>query len=371
MLPSTAQYQATLPYPHKRYTTIQVYQEGVLVGDLSDLTFSSGSVRASLTSRVTRSAELVFSDTDFPLVESAILSPYASVLQISTGIQYANGLWEVFPVFTGRVAEPQREADGTVSVRADDLAADVVAFRFEAPQSTIAGSTCLAEIERLILQAIPSATFGTHDVTDLEVPELTWEEDRGQALDDLAEVLQGRWYALGDGSFVVRKYPYVLGPVVSTITDGSLGLLSSATRTLTRDGVANSVTVVAERIDGTDPIRVTARNTDTSSPTMFGDRYGRVSQIIKVQTPLTSAAAQQFAVQQLAAMSALTEQWSADMVPDSSLEPGDTVKLSYRGQSATQVIDSITYPLTTGGTMTLDTRSSVAPPVSTSDSGDD
>lgn len=367
MLTSTAQYKDAIKYPHKRHTLMEVFQEGVQVADIRDLTFSDGSVRASLTSRVTRTASLTFSEEDFPGDVNSILSPYASVIQISTGVQYPDGLWETFPVFTGRVAEPQREPDGTVTIRADDYAADVVAYRFEAPQSTITGSTVLTEIERLIAQAIPAATFGTHTVTDLDTPDLIWDEDRGQALDDLSEVLQGRWYALGDGTFVVRLYPYVAGTVVAALTDGPGGLVGSAGRTLTRDGVANSITVVAERIDGTDPIRVTARNTDTTSPTMFGDRYGRVSQVIKVQTPLTSAAAQQLAVQQLAAMSALTEQWTVQMVPDSTLEPGDTITVSYRGQTATQVIDSITYPLTASGLMTLGTRSSVVPPISTTE----
>jgi phage FluMu protein gp41 len=128
--------------------------------------------------------------------------------------------------------------------------------------------------------------------------------------------------------------------------------------------VANSITVVSERIDGTDPIRVTVRNNDSTSPTQFGDRFGRISQVIKIQTPLTASAAQQLAKKQLTAMSALAEQWSVQMVPDATLEPGDTVRLTYRGQSSVQVIDSITYPLTTDGLMTLNTRSSIAPPAS-------
>jgi hypothetical protein len=363
MLTSTAQYQATLPYPHRRKTFLDVYQEGVQIASLTDLTFSDGSVRASLTSRVTRTASLTFSDSDFPGDVNAILSPYASVIKIRTGVQYPNGLWEVFPIFTGRVFQPQRNADGTVTVRADDLAADVVAFRFEAPENTQFTDTVLGQIRRFITEAVPDAAFGTDTVTDLDVPDLTWEEDRGQALDDLAEVAQGRWYVLGDGSFVVRQYPYTTTTPVAVITDGPGGLVETADRTLTRDGVVNSVTVVAERIDGTDPIRVTSRNNDTGSPTMFGDRYGRVSKIIKIQTPLTSAAAQQLAVQQLATSTALAEQWSVRMVPDSTLEPGDTATLSYRGQSATQVIDSITYPLTASGLMSLETRSSVPEPV--------
>lgn len=363
MLTATALYRAALKGPHKRYTLLDVFQGGVQVASISDLDFSAGSVTANLTSRVTRSASLTFSDRDFPGDVSAILSPYASVIRISTGIQYPDGLWEVFPVFTGRVYTPVRQADGTVTVRADDRAADVVAYRFESPQNVGTSVTVLTEIQRLITQAVPEATFGTSDVTDQTSPALTWDEDRGQALDDLADVLQGRWYSLGNGDFVVRLFPYALGSVVSEIHDGADGLLSTANRTLTRDGVVNSVTVVAERMDGTAPIRVTARNTDPSSPTMFGDLYGRVSQVIKVQTPLTSTAAQALATQQLGAQSALSEQWSVQMVPDATLEPGDTVRLSYRGQSADQVIDSITYPLTTDGLMSLNTRSAIAPPV--------
>lgn len=370
MLTATDQYREVIKYPHKRATFLEIFQNGVQVADIRDLTFSDGSVRAALTSRVTRTATLTFSEEDFPGDVDSILSPYRSVIQVKTGVQYPDGLWEVFPVFTGRVAEPVRDPDGTVTIRADDYAADVVAFRFEAPQNTFSGFTVLSEIERTILQAVPSAVFGTNDVTDLEAPDLTWDEDRGQALDDLAEVLQGRWYVLGDGSFVVRLYPYVAGTPVSALTDGPGGLVSTAVRRLTRDGVANSVTVVSERIDGRDPIRVTVRNDDTSSPTQFGDVYGKVSQIIKIQTPISTAAAQQLARKQLAVVSALTEQWTVSMVPDSTLEPGDTVTVSYRGQTATQVIDSITYPLTASGLMALDMRSSVPPPVSTTEETD-
>lgn len=362
MLTATAQYRATLPYPHKRKVILDVFQEGVKVATLGNLKFSEGSVQASLTSRVTRTADMTFSDRDFPADVNAILSPYVSVLQISSGIQYSDGLYEVFPVFRGRVAEPQRSADGKVTIRADDLAADVLDFRFEAPENTADGSTVLKEIKRFILQALPSATFGTNDVADLGVPKLTWDEDRGQALDDLAEVLQGRWYALGNGDFVVRKYPYLVSAPVTTLTDGPAGLVSTATRTLTRDGVVNSVTVVAERIDGTDPIRITVRNNDSSSPTRFGDRYGRVSVVIKLQTPLTVTEAQQLANQQLLTSSALAEQWNFQIVPDDTLEPGDTFLGSYRGQSANQVIDSITYPLTVDGLMTIQSRSSITSP---------
>jgi hypothetical protein len=133
--------------------------------------------------------------------------------------------------------------------------------------------------------------------------------------------------------------------------------MSTATTAITRDGTANSVVVVAERMDGTEPVRRIARDITPGSPTEFGGKFGRVVQVTKIQTPLTVAQAQTAARAQLAAVTALAEQWTASTVPDYTMEPGDTVRLGYRGYSADQIIDGITYPLVTGNTMSMTTRS--------------
>lgn len=363
MLTSTAQYRAALPYPTRRVTRVQVYQAGVLVGDsdTNDLLLPvDGSVSASLTSRVTRTLDMIVHPSLFPANPTDLMSPYASVLKISSGIGYPDGSREIFPVFTGRVVDVQRTGDGGVQISGDDLAADVVGFQFEQPQSSIDGSPIPTEIRRLILQALPDATFGTNDVPLGRTPVLVWDTDRGKALDDLAKAVQGRWYALGDGSFVVRRYPYTTGVPVASLVDESGGLVVTASRSVTRLGTANSVTVVSERMDGTDPVRVTVRDNNPASPTRFGGPYGKVSQVIKVQTPLTQADAQELASIQLAASTALVEQWSLSIVPDHTLEPGDTVTVSYRQVDSTQVIDRMTYPLGLSA-MGIETRASVSP----------
>jgi hypothetical protein len=142
-------------------------------------------------------------------------------------------------------------------------------------------------------------------------------------------------------------------------------MVASARITITRQGAFNSVTVVSERMDGLPPIRALARNNVPGSPTLFGDGYGRVSQIIRVQTPLTQLAAGALAKSTLAASGALSEQWVTNIVPDYTLEPGDVVDLTSRRRTSRQVIDRITYPLTTGSLMTLSSRSRVQPAVST------
>jgi hypothetical protein len=363
MLTATAQYRQALPVPHRRETRVEVYHDGVRVAD--NLPFVEGRVTASLTARVTRQLGLTVDPQYFPMLDTDLLSPTRAILKISTGIGYPNGTREIFPVFVGRVREIARNPRGGVSLTANDLAQDVVDARFEQPRPSNAGVFITAQIQTLITEAITSATFGTNNVPQATTPILVWDEDRGQALDDLAQAVRGRWYALGDGSFVVRAYPYAVSTPVLSLTDGALGTVKEATVLRSRAGVYNSVTIRSERMDGSAPIRATARDSSPSSPTFYGSLYGRVAQIIKVQTPLTLADAQALAAATLSASSALSEQWTVACVPDATLEPGDTISITSRGITGTQIIDSWSLPLNPGPPMQIVGRSSVVAPIIT------
>lgn len=359
MLPSSTVYKQAIHRPNK---------QGAFRADLyagpggpvlaRDVRVFGGSITANLTHRVTRTGQFTLSGEFWPGDDpSALLTPYQTVVNIKAGIQYGDGSEELFDVITGRAGDVTRNNDGSVNVRVDDLAADVIEFRFEQPENS-APVLVTQQIQRLILDALPSATFGTNDVTDAQTPKLTWDEDRGKALDDLAQAVGGRWYALGNGDFVVRAYPYDVGTSVQDIFDGPQGLLTSGAPTLSRGDAANSITVIVERFDGSAPFRVTARDMSPTSPTRFDGPFGRVSRIVKVQTPLSEAEATLLARRLLNASTALSSQWAVSMVPDYTLEPGDTVRLRSRGVASTQLIDSITYPLGPG-TMSLRTRAYV------------
>ena len=357
MLTASTQYKAAIHAPHKLAFEADLYAGpgGALLEN--DVPIFGGSVQAALTHRVTRSGTFNLGPEFWPTSATSVLTPYQTVVKIRGGMEFGDGSKETFPLITGRVGDLTRNANGDVTARVDDLAADVIGFRFQSPRNSD-NVTVLNQIRRLISEALPSAVFGTNDVADAQTPKLTWDEDRGQAIDTLAGALGGRWYALGDGSFVVRAYPYDTGVIVQTVVDGPGGLLVTGVPAITRDGAANSVTVVVERFDGGVPFRVTATDLNPASPTMFGGPFGRVSQIIKVQTPLTQGQATTYARAQLEAATALSSSWTVGMVPDYSLEPGDTVRLESRGVSSTQVIDTITYPLAPG-VMNLNTRAFV------------
>jgi hypothetical protein len=358
MLTSSPAYKLALPRSHRRVSRFTVRTPGGEV--LADrIPIGSGQVRAQLQSRVTRTATFTASDEWFPVFTSDPLSPVHAIVTIEAGIAYPSGEEERFPVFTGRIYDATRGPDGEVTFRADDLAADVIAADFEKPVNSQPGISTVAEIERLILDGYPQAVFGDHQVTDARVPALSWDDDRGRALDDLATTLEGRWYCLGSGAFVVRQYAYPDTTPVVQLTDGPGGLLSRATAKVTADGAYNSIVVSAERLDGGDPIRVVERNVNPLSPYVYDGDFGRRVKKVRMQTAATVSDAQRVARSQLTAASALTRQWSWSMVPDMTLEPADVVGVEWRDVRDVQVIDSITYPLSPDTLMAVSGRSSL------------
>lgn len=358
MLTTSAAYRLALPNSHKRVSRFTVRTPG---GDLlvQDVPIGGGSVTAQLSSRVTRTAVFTASAEWMPVLPADPLSPAHAIVRIDSGIEYPSGEQELFPVFTGRVYQAAMSGNGQVSFRADDLAAEVLAADFESPVNSQRGSSCVSEIQRLITQAYPDAVYGTSDVADATVPALTWDDDRGKACDDLASVAGGRWYALGNGAFVVRRYNYDTTTPQLTMTDGTDGLLSDAQITVSADGAYNSIVVTSERPDGGDPVVVAEKNINPNSPYVYGGDFGRRVSKIRAESALSVSEAQLLARSQLAAAGALTRQWSVSCVPDGSLEPGDVLRYDWRGIQDTQVVDSVTYPLDVKSPMKIGSRSSI------------
>ena len=362
MLSSTLDYKNAICRPHKRAFFTDLYSgDGAVLA--RDVPVFGGDIRANLAQRVTRSGAFTVGPEWYSEDPTAPLSPYQTVARIRAGIRYGNGSTETFQIIEGRVGTVTRNADGSVTAAVADRAADVVAAPFEQPRNSD-NVSLVAQSERLILEVLPDAVFGPHDVVDALTPKLTWDSSRGDALDQLAGALGARWYQLGTGAFVLRQYPYDTGVVVARIVDklsDTEGLLFSATASVTRDGAANSVVIIVERADGGAPFRVVARDTSPTSPTQYGDRFGRISKPIKAQSPLTEGQALTMARAELSASTALASQWTVTCQADYTLEPADTVFFSSRGVDSTQLIDSITYPLNDTSPMTMTTRGRVQP----------
>lgn len=365
-----AQYRDALTRPHVVYNRVDVLARNGTVLQ-SDLPFIDGSVRATLNSRVARVLTLSVDRSWFPLQANGsvdtggLLTPFGNRLRAYRGILYGDGSYVAFPVFYGRIEQVQMKRDGSLSLSANDLAADVVDAQFESPQSSVTTNSISSEFRRLVQGALSDAVFGTSDLTGTKIPPLTWQNDRAQALDDMSATVSMLWYPLADGSFVQRQVPWTKpGQTASiTLTDGTNaapgtnGAIADWTITISRTGVYNSVVFTSERQDGTAPVYATVRDLTASSPTYYLGNFGRKPLLIQNQAALSQGQCLTAAQTALKAATAITQTWDpVSIVPDASLELGDLLAMQADSSVSTQVITGFTLPLRETGSMSLSLR---------------
>lgn len=360
-------YRAALATSHQPYLLVEILdgQRNVLA---TDPTYLSGSVNADLTSRVARTCTITFDESFYPFEPGDLLAPYGNMVRVTRGIEFAEGTRFAWVVFLGRIQDASLTSDGTCTISAADPAADVIDVKFLEPQNSGAGVAVEVEVARLISDAVPLATFGTFDSFGVPVQQLTWQLDRGQALDELATSVGAFWYCLADGSFVLRRYPWTVpNPAVVTYADGEDGSIVTWAASRSRSTVYNSLTVTGERLNGDEPVYATAADDNPASPTYIFGNFGRRHQLLRLQTPASQGAAQAAARDNLRRLTALVDAWSWAMTPDAALELGDTVSLNVAGRSdIIQVVSGYSIPLDLSGPMRVQGRSLVLGPLEVS-----
>lgn len=362
MLPggSDILYRSILAAPHRHYVRIEVWSGlGVLLEE--DLVFQRGSLSATLTSRVARNVSLEVHADLYPLEATDLLAPFGNEIRAYRGAQLANGsLKYTWQVFRGRIQEVSLSSDGVCRVRCSDRATDVVDNAFVTPQNSQPSNSIYTEFVRLITDAVPDAEFGPSDTFLTPTRALTWQQDRGSALDELASTVGAYWYPLANGAFVIRRFPWTVNtPAVVPLSDTEGGIVNGWEVSRSRGDVYNIVTVTGERLNGDAPVHAVASDTDPGSPTYVEGGFGVRSLLKRLQTPGTEGAAQAAANAQLQDSIAPIESWRLETVPDAALELGDVVQLNINGRDVRQVVSSFTLPLDLSGTMSVQTRSMV------------
>lgn len=362
-------YRGALAAQHEPVLRIEVWKGGKRVDQLvppqlsvgDGLVYANASVSAQLQSRVVRTLSMEVHEELYPLSTSDLLSESGTELHAWRGIRFGDGMEYQWQTFVGKISTVGLTDSGTVQVKALDRADEVIANGFLTPASSQVGNFVDDEIRRVIAGRLDGALFGASDSYDQTVPPLTWEYDPGKACDEMATSVGSFWYPLANGRFVVRRYPWTVkrAPVV-TLKDGPGGIVTASNADRSRAGVSNVVTVVGEQADGTLPSFATATDLNPDSPTYALGPFGRRTKLVRLNTPTSTQNAQFAASQLLKRLSALTETWSLNVIPDASLELGDVLGLEVRGRSGiVQVIASFTLPMTVEGTMTLRLRSQV------------
>lgn len=363
MLPVSELAMQALRGPHKVYTRAEVWRDGAQL--LDNLPLIDGSIRASLQSRVTRTLNMTVGPEWFPKSASDLLAPFGSELRVWRGVGIGgitNHPSYVWPVFRGPIDTVAWATGAGTALTAKDRAGDVADSNFLAPLSVAAGDRLHNRVREFISEAADDAEFDTFTLPDRVLPTLTWDEDRGKALDDLAGTAGGFWYALADGTFTLREVPWVYSDgVVDLALDPDNAILRSAGITYSREDVYNMIVARAERTDGSAPSRYVTRVTDAASPIRFDGPYGRRVLHHSVQGAGNAASLQLVAETLKQRSMALAETWDATITAFPPLELGDLLQLDVVGpdgkrRRGKQVVAGFSMPLVGTGDMPLTLR---------------
>lgn len=355
-------YRSILAGPHEATSRVEVWSEGVRIDDFGDagVPITSGSVSATLTSRVARTSTMTVPEYLYPENDDDLLAPFGNQLKIFAGVYGYGGLSMEWQTFFGRIDDGGQDSNGNVVIDGVDRAGDVGDSFFTVPQQSNVALNVAAQYVQLINTAVPDATFGDFDPTTVFTPNLVWQTDRASACDQLATAANMFWYPLANGDFVMRTVAWDTStPPLLTLRDGPGGTVSTWSRAKSRRNVFNAPTVVGERADGSTPVFGSAFDGDPTSPTYVGGKFGVKGKLISVQTATSAAQCAQLARGYLHVAKALTEQWSINCVPDASIELGDpfliqgTTASGATKLSSTQIVTSFTLPLVGDGMMSI------------------
>ena len=326
---------------HEMLVSIDVFDtDGIRAENVKGV---AGTINATLLSDVCRTGTLT---VPRPLIDAGLFDPRSDKVRIRTGVVG----WPPVTIFVGRVQSHTSSDTGQVAVPVADFGDDVVEARFDRPWAAQNGGSVIGEMERMLrdvdtlfsLYAEPGVQDGSNP------PGLAWNDNRAQALDELAGAINAIWRPGRTGNFSLIPNPYNLSvpptPVL-TLSDGDGGTLAGFEEVVSREGVYNSITLEVQRTGGGPPMRTIARDMDPSSPTYWGGKFGKRNRRLSVQTPYTATEARRVASRILRQSLALARSWRFSTPHFPLLDPGDVIAVKYRNSIYAHVIETISYPL--------------------------
>lgn len=317
-----------LMYPHMATARAELFYGNVKVGDLPIV---SGSVRADRGSSVRRTLDMEVDPRLAPSEVTSKLTPYGSRVKAYRGIRMPDNTVYEFGVFEGRV-ESVEFGQSSVSIRGSDRGADIVDARFEIPYSSTLNIKVTDQMTAIIVDAIPGAIVNVDPAcpTGIITTPATWDRERAEALDNLAQTIACDWWARPDGTIRIGPTP---ANVTTTdpewiVDSGDLGVVITRTTSLDRASVYNAMVVNGEPPDGGVPAYGVARDTDPNSPTFYGGPFGKVPKFFSSQFLTTDAQAQAVANGMLVDGLSGNQSVNVDCIPNPDLMVGSVVLVS-------------------------------------------
>ena len=318
-----------------------------------------GGLRLDRDARVRRQGSIVIGfelDADLDYVRHL---PFGSYVALERGVLYADGTFERPQVGYMRVdVGGWSEVEGQATLELGDRMAQVQDELFPFPWSP----TGLRPSEAAV-QAVHDV-FGdtiayhvtTNPATEVPLVDVVYDQDRGQAIADLASSIGAGAYFDAAGDFVLRPNP----PDPETVEPvwrfevGPDGVLEQAQENLDRSAVRNGVAVRGQPAADQPPIYSLAVDDDPTSPTRWGGPFGKVALIVSLQSVQSQAQADATAASLLNLRLGLARTVTLRGVPMPALEPDDVILAAYTdGREERLRINAIQLPLDVTGSMDL------------------
>jgi hypothetical protein len=373
--PQTSSYRQALAAPHNAYSRVELWKSGIKqeefnLGDRSNAAdwgrpvYFTGSIRATLNSRVARTLTMNVPDTLYPFDDDDLLDPFGTHLRCFRGVRYGDGSVDEFATFSGPIKRVTMQMGNIAQITAADLANEVILAGFTGASQSDVGANVVTEFQRLVSGGYPAATFGPSGTFANTVPPLSYDTDRGAAIDALAKAAGAFWYPLADGRFVIRRIPWTTALTAQPLRMGSgdepdlagAGTVTSAWPDRGNDGVYNRLVISVERPDGSQPVYAVVQDDDPASKTWVGGPYGVKTATIRITSADNAATALNAAKAAFAKGKARIENWRINCVPDASIELGDPIGLYYRRRFKLQLVAGYSLPLEPNGAMAIDGR---------------
>lgn len=333
-------------------------QQSVVIAE--NIPVQGGSVKADRTAAIRRSGSLIIPDRNLVPSFTSTLLPYGVELKIKQGIVYPNGTEELIPcgVFILDTTSWSEDSGPIPSIEFFDRSMPMERAQI-GPALDYSGARASAVIESLIAYFWPDLPVEIEE--GLEDPvnpggTVYTSGNHWDIVQQMARKMGAEIYFDVIGNPVVTRLPSFddntsSDDAVWEVTVGENGIMTKASREITREGVYNGIYVLgaAPAYEGAEIPYAYAINQISSSPTYWDGPFRRMGIKITDNTLTTFVDCQRVANEKLAEVSRLAQGLTFEAVPNPAVEPGDIVHLKYlSGEEQVGLLETITIPLGTG-----------------------
>jgi len=357
VLPVSDRFLAALRHSHALSVVAYLYAPDDLTTPI-EVEVVGGQMDANAAARVLRQASLdvALAREDTELRSLLQSMPFGGYCSIERGVRYATGETERVPLGFFRVdSVVWGELVGSATLQLSDRFAQIQDEPLAAPFNP-AGMHPSDAIVALV-QAVFGSSIAYHiETTPASEPLMAgtvYDQERTQAISDLAQSISAETIFDAEGDFVIRPNYQPHDPVW-TIDAGEAGVLVKAETTLDRSSVRNGVSVRGQPDADQPPIYGLATFTDPTSPLRWGGPFGRVVLIAESTAVTTQAQADATARSLLNLRLAMSRTFAVESVPNPALEPEDVISIVFPdGHVEQQAIKETHVGLGTDGALAL------------------